>query len=424
MKMMRILAVGGLLAAGLWGLAGEGLRAQTAPSPYQQKVWRYVPAPGQFIDAKMLTEADTDSTALAALDEAAVCAFLTEKMAGKNNGRLLSLGSYGGYVVLGFDHRIPNGEGLDLRLYGNAYYAPGHGADSETPGGSAEPGIVYVSRDDNGDGLPNDTWYEISGSETDNPQTVNDYRIVYYRPTPLDDDVFWRDNQGDSGYVYRNTYHTQDSYYPWWMPGDSLVFSGRRLPDNAVDEGEDGKQSWFFRAFDFGYADNHPNNSEGALVDIDWAIDAAGRPVALDSIDFVKIVTGVRQNTGWTGEVSTEVAGVEDVHCLTVTANAADRLAGRRDAWRVYPNPCTDVLQVAGGAALLRLYDAQGRCVGARMLAADAPLVWEVSDLKPGLYLLEVRAFEPAAGRPVPDGSAFGCNEPDLSPVYYKILKQ
>ncbi|MDE7150043.1 MAG: hypothetical protein K2O01_06515, partial [Bacteroidales bacterium] len=203
MKMMRILAVGGLLATGLWGLASEELRAQTAPSPYQQKVWRYVPAPGQFIDAKMLAEPE-DS--LADLDEAAVCAFLTDRMAGKHNGRLLSLGGYGGYVVLGFDHRIPNGEGLDLRLYGNAYYAGGHGADSETPGGSAEPGIVYVSRDDNGDGLPNDVWYEISGSETDHPQTVADYRIVYYRPTPLDADVFWRDNQGDSGYIYRNTY--------------------------------------------------------------------------------------------------------------------------------------------------------------------------------------------------------------------------
>ncbi len=393
------------------GACGASVKAQSvqAPSAYQRKVWRYVPAPGQFVDAGMLAEPEADLTAL---DEAAVCAFLTGKMAGKNNGRLLSLGGYGGHVVFGFDHRIPNGEGLDLRLYGNAYYAAGHGADSGAPGGSAEPGIVYVSRDDNGAGLPNDTWYEISGSETDNPRTVADYRIVYYRPTPLEADVFWRDNQGDSGYVYRNTYHTQDSYYPWWMPGDSLVFAGRRLPDNAVNEGTDGRESWFLRAYDYGYADNHPNNSDGALVDLDWAIDADGRPVALDSIDFVKIMTGVRQNTGWTGEVSTEVAGVEDVHCLTVTANAADRLAGRRDAWRVYPNPCTDVLQVAGEAALLRLYDLKGRCVGRRVLSEAASVVWDVTGLKPGLYLLEVRAW-PEAGRPASD----------LSPVYYKIVK-
>ncbi len=399
----KIRMMGGLFAVCMFGLNGGGLQAQSA---YQQKVWRYVPAPGQFIDAAMLAEPETDSAGLASLDEAAVCAFLTEKMAGKSNGRLLSLGAYGGYVVLGFDHRIPNGPGLDLRLYGNAYYAGGHGADSETPGGSAEPGIVYVSRDDNGDGLPNDTWYEIGGSETDAPQTVADYRIVYYRPAPLDADVFWRDNQGDSGYIYRNTYHTQDSYYPWWLPGDSLVFSGRRLPDNAVDEGADGRQSWFLRAFDYGYADNHPNDSEGALVDIDWAVDADGRPVTLDSVDFVMIRTGVRQNTGWTGEVSTEVAGVEDVHCLSVGPTGIEDLDGGRTAWRVYPNPCTDRFTVAGVPARLRLYDAQGRCVGRREISEAGHVVWEVAALQPGLYLLEVR------------------NGADTAPVYYKILKK
>ncbi len=399
----KIRMIGGLLAVWAFGLHGAALQAQSA---YQQKVWRYVPAPGQFIDAAMLAEPETDSAGLAALDEAAVCAFLTEKMAGKSNGRLLSLGAYGGYVVLGFDHRIPNGPGLDLRLYGNAYYAGGHGADSETPGGSAEPGIVYVSRDDNGDGLPNDTWYEIDGSETDAPQTVADYRIVYYRPAPLDADVFWRDNQGDSGYIYRNTYHTQDSYYPWWLPGDSLVFSGRRLPDNAVDEGADGRQAWFLRAFDYGYADNHPNDSEGALVDIDWAVDADGRPVSLDSIDFVMIRTGVRQNTGWTGEVSTEVAGVEDVHCLSAGPTGIEDLDGGRTAWCVYPNPCADRFAVEGVPARLRLYDAQGHCVGHRDISEAGHVVWEVAALQPGLYLLEVR------------------NGADTAPVYYKILKK
>lgn len=392
----------GIALLAVCALAWDGgvLRAQSA---YQQKVWRYVPAPGQFIDAAMLTESEAG---LATLDESAVCAFLTEKMAGRSNGRLLSLGGYGGYVVLGFDHRIPNGAGLDLRLYGNAYYAGGHGADSETPGGSAEPGIVYVSRDDNGDGLPNDTWYEIGGSETDHPQTVADYRIVYYRPAPLDADVLWRDNRGDSGYIYRNTYHTQDSYYPWWIAGDSLVFSGRRLPDNAVDEGEDGRQSWFLRAFDYGYADNHPNNSEGALVDIDWAMDAEGRPVILDSIDFVMIRTGVRQNTGWTGEISTEVAGVEDVHFLSAGPAAVEDIAERQMMFSVYPNPCTDRFAVEGVPARLRLYDAQGRCVGHREISDVGHVVWEVAALKPGLYLLEVR------------------NGADTVPVYYKILKK
>lgn len=412
----------GLLAVAVGGVHD----AAVAQSAYQQKVWRYVPAPGQFIDAAMLADPEADSVALSAIDETAVCAFLTDKMAGKANGRLLSLGGFGGYVVLGFDHRIPNGEGLDLRLYGNAYYAPGHGAESERPGGSAEPGVVYVSRDENGNGLPDDPWYEIAGSETDHPQTVADYRIVYHRPVPLDADVFWRDNQGDSGYVYRNTFHTQDSYYPWWMPGDSLVFSGRRLPDNAVNEGTDGRESWFLRAFDFGYADNHPNGSDGALIDLDWAVDAEGRAVALDSIDFVKIMTGVRQNTGWTGEVSTEVAGVEDLHVRTAGPTASERLTAAA-VWRVYPNPCTTVFTMEGPAAQGRLYDMHGRCVGRRLMgtatddgaaaehAAGFRLEWPVSDLKPGLYLLEVKPLS---------GGGASASPREAAPVYYRLIKQ
>ena len=54
----KIRMMGGLLAVWAFGLHGAALQAQSA---YQQKVWRYVPAPGQFIDAAMLAEPETDS---------------------------------------------------------------------------------------------------------------------------------------------------------------------------------------------------------------------------------------------------------------------------------------------------------------------------------------------------------------------------
>lgn len=425
-------AFGGL--CGLGGFAGlaSPLCAQSA---YQQKVWHYRPAPGQFIDASLLAETDEEA---AQVNEEKICRFLTEKMAGVAGGRLLSLGSYGGYVVFGFDHRIPNGEGLDLRLYGNAFYSAGHGADSPTPGGSAEPGIVYVSRDDNHDGLPNDTWYEIRGSETLKPSTVADYCITYYRPTPLHGNVFWRDNQGDSGYVYRNTFHVQDSYYPWWIAGDSLVFCGRRLRDNAVNEDTLGNGAWFLQAFDYGYADNHPNSSKGAMIDLDWAIDAAGNAVKLDGIDFVKIMTGVRQNIGWAGEISTEVSGVEDIHCLTDNeAATSGGTADARNLWSVYPNPCTGAtFYVEGPSAQVRLYNAQGRCVGRREIEASASsaasaadlgrTAWPTAGLKSGLYLIEVRAT--AAASPAADANQNASTASPavahtwIQPVYYKLL--
>ena len=35
---------------------------------------------------------------------------------------------------------------------------------------------------------------------------IRDYEITYYRPEPENADVRWIDNQGNEGYVYRNTF--------------------------------------------------------------------------------------------------------------------------------------------------------------------------------------------------------------------------
>ena len=84
-----------------------------------------------------------------------------------------------------------------------------YGTLLDKPGGNSEPGIVLVSKDTNGNGLPDDEWYELAGSEYNSPATIRNYEITYYRPTPADGDVKWKDNQGKEGYIYRNTYHTQ-----------------------------------------------------------------------------------------------------------------------------------------------------------------------------------------------------------------------
>ena len=50
-------------------------------------------------------------------------------------------------------------------------------------GESAEPGIVLVSKDTNGNGLEDDEWYELAGSEYNSPATTKNYTITYYRPS-------------------------------------------------------------------------------------------------------------------------------------------------------------------------------------------------------------------------------------------------
>lgn len=71
-----------------------------------------------------------------------------------------------------------------------------------------------VSFDTNLNGLPDDEWYELAGSEYYKPETIKNYRITYDRPDPnkipepdmgqqWSDATYvpWKDNQGNTGYI-------------------------------------------------------------------------------------------------------------------------------------------------------------------------------------------------------------------------------
>ena len=274
-------------------------------SPYLTHVFEYMPAPGQFVNKlPEYKEGDTFETMAKKAEE---------KIAGDRGG-LISLGGFGGYVVVGFDHTIENVPGkADFAVLGNAY------------AGNSEPGIVMVSADINKNGKPDDPWYELAGSEHDNEKTIQNYEITYYRPdenkTPVPHPslfyvtdaayIKWTANVNGEGYVYKTTFH-QQSYYPQWIDSDKMQFIGTRLPDNNTVDND----TYTLHSYDWGYADNMPNNSSGAQFDIDWAVDTNRKKVHLDGIDFVKIYTGVNQFNGRIGESSTEVSGVIDLHLL------------------------------------------------------------------------------------------------------------
>lgn len=275
----------------------------TDAAAFANKVWEYVPAPCQYMNTTTTAYKD-EYTGQQVLE------YATQRIKDKS---MLSLGGFGGYIVLGFSQPIQNVPGAyDFKIYGNAYYDM-YGTATGALGGSSEPGIVLVSQDANANGLPDDEWYELAGSEYDSNKETRSYEITYFRPSPQDGNVHWKDNQGKEGYVLRNTYHQQDSYYPAWM-SDEITFRGTRLADNAVNEGKNGGQHWVSYCYPWGYADNHPNNTDLCQFKIDWAVDESGKQVHLESIDFVKIYTAVNQDCGWMGEASTEVATVEDLH--------------------------------------------------------------------------------------------------------------
>jgi hypothetical protein len=279
-------------------------------------VYEYCPAPGQFVNTMPLYEEGDNAETMRQKVE--------ESIMGTNDV-MVSLGGFGGYVTFGFDHTVMNIPGeKDFRIWGNAFYDQ---TVKERLGGSAEPGIVMVSFDENGNGLPDDTWYELAGSEYYKPETRHDYAITYFRPdadaqaTPSADDLFndiyhvkWTDSELNSGYISQNIFHTQ-SYFPQWIKDSEITRRGSRLADNGELI---GPSNYVLYCYDWGYVDVHPN-SEAELneFDIDWAVDADGQHVSLPGVDFVRVYTGVNQQCGWLGETSTEICRAQDLHIET-----------------------------------------------------------------------------------------------------------
>lgn len=284
-------------------------------SPYITKVLEYRPAPGQFVNTMpQYKEGDTQAT----MNEKALNAI------GNNTKGMITLGGYGGYVTVGFDHTIRNAKDAnDFLVLGNAFE------------NSSEPGIIQVAYDVNQNGQPDEEeWFEIAGSAHQAPkhelwyeqakqagnivETYLDYSITYKKPAkePTTDEekatyIYWEDNQGKKGYKVMNTYHPQP-YYPQWIEEEQLVFTGTCLPQNGINQGTD--KNFVLPSFTYGYADNYPNDAAEAGIDIDWAVDKNGKPANLPGVDFIKIYTGVNQENGWLGENSTEVCGVTDLN--------------------------------------------------------------------------------------------------------------
>ena len=292
--------------------------AQADNSPYIARVYDYLPAPGQFVNVFPAYKPGYTQDSINAQLEDALCGKL---------GGMVSLGSYGGYIVFGFDHPVVNMHGYDVKIYGNAMQSE---AVSGLAGGSCEPGIIMVGVDNDGDGMPGDgdLWYEIKGADDDRCQ--HSYEITYYKPdenkvrVPHDswrfitdvEYVYWTSNDENpdstSGYVWRNSFHNQP-YWPLWLEDTVMTFRGTKLPNAAIDMSGGNGNNWFQPFFGLGYVDNLPNGQEPGFM-IDWAVDEEGNNVSLDHIDFIKVYCGQLDYCGWLGEVSTEFCGAEDLH--------------------------------------------------------------------------------------------------------------
>ncbi len=270
-------------------------RAHTASSSDSKvTVYHLRPAPGQFI------------AQISGQTEAEACRYAETRINVQNN--YVSLGAWGGYIIVGLDHSIYNkpdvngNGGYDFSIVGNPF------------DGSSEQGIVYVMQDENGDGLPNDTWYELRGSETGKPETYQNYAVTYYRPPTHNMPLQWIDNRGNSGSIDLNP------NFPLWIKENNYTLYGTRLKRNTT---QTPGGIWRNESYPWGYADNwgedilaEGDNHDAAPVGNAFKIENAmypdGTPVKLQYIDFIKVQTGIQSIAGAIGELSTEVFGFID----------------------------------------------------------------------------------------------------------------
>ncbi|NJB83402.1 hypothetical protein [Wenyingzhuangia aestuarii] len=251
----------------------------TESSKYISEVLSYRPAAGLYINKN-----------LGNLESA-------ETIVGGKTG-LISLGAWGGSIVFTFDHTVVNRTNdKDFIIYGNAFSS------------FSEPGIVQVSFDENGNGLADDTWYEIAGSAHKTAGTIYKYETTYTNPKSDTEAVTWTDNKGNNGSVSAGTLNK----YPLFIEEqEQVTYVGTRIFPTVKGTGFISTEP-----LDWGYVDNYDadysKNGNGNAFDIDWAVDDNMDPVTLQGIDFVKVYTGAQVEMGWLGEMSTEIKGAVDL---------------------------------------------------------------------------------------------------------------
>jgi hypothetical protein len=204
-----------------------------------------------------------------------------------------SLGSAGGYEVWTVEHRA------SYKIEGNAF------------AGWQEAGIVWVQEDRNGNGLPDEMWYELRGCDDDDPawkdKITRRYAVTYVKGpghgtvneyNQLIRLVYWADSRGRAGRIpggFPDTY--------WGVSGNSVTYTLTMLRDDSkIATGE--YSGTLFSAG--GYVDAFGENYY-----IKDAMRADGTPITLSAVKFIKVQTAVFRYGGVFGDASTEIASAD-----------------------------------------------------------------------------------------------------------------
>jgi hypothetical protein len=161
-----------------------------------------------------------------------------------------------------------------------------------------------MQEDRNGNGVPDEMWYELRGGDDDDPavkdRITRRYAVSYFSTHDsgsvneygqLIRKVYWADSRGRTGMI--------PGGFPvyWGVAGNWVTYTCTLLRDDGqIATGGYGG------LIASGYVD-------AAAVDfpVNKAMGVDGAPVALTAVKFIKVQTGVFRYGGLYGDVSTEI---------------------------------------------------------------------------------------------------------------------
>jgi hypothetical protein len=198
-----------------------------------------------------------------------------------------SLGSAGGYEVWAVEPQA------SYRIEGNPF------------GSWLEAGVVWMQEDHNGNGLPDEMWYELRGSEDDNlaqrDKITRRYAISYFKTDDhgseneygqIIKEVHWADSRGRAGMI--------PGGFPnrWGVTGDQATYTCTLLRDTGnIATGLYNEMTNLS-----GYVD-----AIGIDFPVNKAMYADGTPITLSAVKFIKVQTALFHYGGIFGDVSTEI---------------------------------------------------------------------------------------------------------------------
>lgn len=296
---------------------------ETGPSPFAVEVVYYDPAPGQFVNSVGLGD---PSRALGAPDGHGLFT--------GNGNSVVTLGGFGGSLILRFDHVVEdhplNPLGLDAIVFGNAFWVGG-----DPRARWAECATIEIALDADGSGAIDgkERWFLIPGSHLPTaammPATVtwdDDIMDTTYPPAltawiPPGRSGVWTTvafalpHAVFSVPVLFNDSTTPDreSVFGYADASPTLLL-GDLDGDDMVDDPSLSPEDFYTVPDDPFTVGVDAGSGGGDAFDIAWAIDPqTGAPAGLTGFNMIRLINPVHAVLGPIGEKSPEIDAVADV---------------------------------------------------------------------------------------------------------------